>query len=131
MKDVVAALIREKGKILITKRKTGDTFGGFWEFPGGKVESAEKPEGALRREIKEELDIYVEVGRPLYSVETDVRDIKLKICLYECKMSGGEPKAIECSEIAWVWPDQLRRYEFIPVDKKIVQWVEERYGEEY
>ena len=129
--DVVAAMIRQDGKFLIAKRKKGDSFGGFWEFPGGKVESGETKEKALQREIKEELDVDIETGKLLYSVKCETGGVSLNISLFECKIMRGEPQTIECSEISWAWPDQLKRFEFIPADKKIVQWIEERYGEEY
>jgi len=53
--DVVAGVIRDRGRILITKRKEGSYMAGRWEFPGGKVEKGEKPRDALVREIQEEL----------------------------------------------------------------------------
>ena len=60
--NVVCAIIVHEGKILGTQRGYGD-FAGGWEFPGGKIEPGELPEDAVRRELKEELDLEVEVGQ--------------------------------------------------------------------
>ena len=61
--EVVAGIIRREGRFLICKRPEGDVHPGLWEFPGGKIEIGESPEGALVREIREELDIDVTYGR--------------------------------------------------------------------
>jgi len=59
---VTASLIIEQGKVLVTQRKKNSSHGLLWEFPGGKVKEGEDPREALRRELKEELDVEVEVG---------------------------------------------------------------------
>ncbi len=59
---VVAAVIRKDDKIFATQRGYGE-FKDGWEFPGGKIEKGETPEQALAREIKEELDIEIKVGK--------------------------------------------------------------------
>ena len=68
--NVVAAVILRDGKVLATQRGYGE-WKDWWEFPGGKIESGEEREDALRREIKEELDAEIEVGRLLTTVEYD------------------------------------------------------------
>ena len=60
--EVVAAIIKQGSRIFATQRGYGD-FKGYWEFPGGKMETGETPQQALIREIKEELDIVIEVGQ--------------------------------------------------------------------
>ncbi|SVD35025.1 uncharacterized protein METZ01_LOCUS387879, partial [marine metagenome] len=65
---VTAAILEKNRKILIAKRKTGDElFAGLWEFPGGKVEKGETPKECMARELREELDIDVEVGELITS----------------------------------------------------------------
>ena len=56
MKTVTAAVIRNNGSVLLTRRKVGEKLAGMWEFPGGKIEPGESPEEYLKRELKEELD---------------------------------------------------------------------------
>ncbi|MBI2131755.1 MAG: NUDIX domain-containing protein, partial [Candidatus Tectomicrobia bacterium] len=55
--EVVAAVVRRGGEILICQRPDGAHLGGLWEFPGGKIESGESPEEALARELREELEV--------------------------------------------------------------------------
>ena len=62
---VVAAVIRADAKFLCARRKPEKALGGFWEFPGGKVEPGELPNRALERELVEELNLVVAVGEKL------------------------------------------------------------------
>ena len=57
MKQVTAAIIIRDGKVLLTRRKQGESLAGFWEFPGGKIEKGETPQECLERELKEELGL--------------------------------------------------------------------------
>ncbi len=59
---VTAAILRDAGKVLITRRPEGRPYAGMWEFPGGKMDGGETPQDCLRREIVEELDLRIEVG---------------------------------------------------------------------
>lgn len=125
----MAALIYQNWRFLIAKRKMGDTFGGFWEFPGGTVDPGESREAALKREIREELDLDIDVGREIYSLKAETPNSRLTIYLFECKILRGSPRAIECSEVSWERLKDLRNINFIPGDKKIVEWLEDKYGE--
>ena len=85
---VVAAVIRSGDKIFATARGYGD-YKGWWEFPGGKIESGETPQQALIREIKEELDTYIEVGSLIGSVEYDYPTFHLSMDCFWCKVISG------------------------------------------
>lgn len=99
MKTVVAALIEKDGKYLLAKRRPDGPLGGLWEFPGGKVEAGESETEALQREIIEEFNIMVEVGKFLGSAQID-DETTLK--LYACRHNLGGYHAKEHSEIVWL-----------------------------
>jgi mutator protein MutT len=139
--EVGAALIYENGLYLISRRKEEDSFGGFWELPGGKKEVGETLEQCVIRELKEELDIEVYI-RKFFKIVTyhyPVRSVRLNIFL--CGVKSGEPKAIECSEFAWVKPQDLKTYQFPEADQTLIEevaaknWDEEekntKYSHEY
>ena len=86
--EVVAAIIVHDGKILATQRGYGDYAGG-WEFPGGKREPGEQPEEALRREIREELDAEIEVGRHLVTVSYEYPEFFLHMQCFVCALAGS------------------------------------------
>ena len=94
---VVAAVILDGAKIFATARGYGP-FKGLWEFPGGKQEAGETPQQALLREIKEELDIDIEVGELLATVEYDYPDFHLSMACFWCKIAGGELRLKEAHE---------------------------------
>ena len=87
--EVVAALIVEKDKVLATQRGYGE-FKDGWEFPGGKVELGETPERALQREIKEELDVEIEIVTYIDTVEYDYPQFHLIMHCYECRILNGQ-----------------------------------------
>jgi len=129
VKDVVAALVYQNWRFLIAKRRAGDTFGGFWEFPGGTVDAGESKEEALKREIKEELDVDIDVGREVYRLSAETPHSMITIYLFECKILRGSPRAIDCAQVSWERLSDLKNVNFIPGDKKIVEWLEDKYGE--
>ncbi len=123
-KDVVGALIEKEGKYLVAQRKYDDTFGGLWEFPGGCIEEGETKEAALRREIKEELDLEIKVG-PLFLMLTDeIPTLKINVYLFESRIIKGEPKTLDCQNVRWVSLDELKTLDFAPADKKALVWLE-------
>ncbi|MEM7232540.1 MAG: (deoxy)nucleoside triphosphate pyrophosphohydrolase [Planctomycetota bacterium] len=87
---VVAGAIRS-GRGFLLGRRPEDS-GGYWEFPGGKIEGDELPEGALAREIREELDIDVQVGRWIASVDITVDGREISLSLYHCRHTSGLPR---------------------------------------
>lgn len=121
MKIVAASLIRKDNKFLIAKRKDDAALGGLWEFPGGKVEDGETEQEALEREIVEELNTLITVGKLLASTQIN-DDTVLK--LYACKHKLGAYQLREHSELAWV--DSLRQlygYELAPADVELLEQI--------
>jgi len=118
---VVVAVIWRNGRILIDKRKPEGLLGGLWEFPGGKVHPGESLEAALRREIREELDIEIEPGRRIATVDHAYTHFRVRIHAFECSYVAGEPRPIACDALKWVRPADLNRYAFPAANKKIIQ----------
>jgi A/G-specific adenine glycosylase len=123
---VVAGVIYRSGGILIDKRKPDGLLGGLWEFPGGKVKPGESLEAALRREIKEELDIEVEVGREIAVVDHTYTHFHVEIHAFECKYIKGEPRPIACAAFKWVRPSGLSRHAFPAANRKIIEILRSR-----
>lgn len=118
---VTAAAIVRDGKVLIAQREAGSHMEFRWEFPGGKLESDETPEECIIREIKEELDIDIEV-LDIYKVvkfKYDEKDVLL-LC-YLCRILKGEGRTLECNDFRWVSREELPSYDFVPADKPIVE----------
>lgn len=127
IKDVCGALIEEDGKFLVARRRLDDSFGGLWEFPGGALEEGETKEEGLKREIKEELGIDIEVGRLVLVFEDEIPGLKIKIYLYKCKIKNGKPHPIDCEDVRWVSLAQLSRLKLASADKKIYRWIKRYY----
>jgi 8-oxo-dGTP diphosphatase len=119
--EVVAAIVRRNGKILITRRLDHVHLGGLWEFPGGKVEGEESLEGALLREILEELGIGIAVGPEIFTIEHDYPSKSVRLHFFDCTVIQGEPQALDVSDLRWVTPSQLADFEFPPADAKLIQ----------
>lgn len=118
--DVAAGLVFRGGKLLITQRRPDDYLGGLWEFPGGKLESGESFEDCLRRELREELGIEVEIGELLDSVMHAYPEKMVRLRFYRCELLREEPRALGCHAIAWVSADELARFQFPAADEKLL-----------
>ncbi len=114
--EVAAGIIVAGDRVLIARRQARDHQGGRWEFPGGKRHAGETVEECLRREMREEIGLEVEVG-PLWRALTHVYpDRRVSIYFHLCARRAGEPTAIECDEIRWVEPAELTRLPFVEGD---------------
>lgn len=119
MIQVVAAIIQKDNKILATQRGYGE-FEGGWEFPGGKVEPGERPEDALKREIREELAIEIEVGELLDTIEYDYSSFHLSMKCFMCKIKEGELVLKEHKAVQWLSGDMLTNVEWLPADQLLI-----------
>lgn len=120
MTEVVAALMRKGGRVLICRRPEGKDQAGKWEFPGGKLEPGETGAQALARECLEELDIQLDVGDAL----ADVTYGGIHLSLYECAIRRGTPRALEHSDIRWADISELGAYELCPADALLLEHLE-------
>lgn len=106
---VVAAVIvnPQQQQIFISRRADHLHQGGFWEFPGGKVEAGEMPESALARELFEELDIRVEIAEPYMQVEHDYPDKQVFLDIWQVNSFTGTARGKEGQECRWVSLQEL------------------------
>ena len=118
--EVVASIIHQDGKILATQRGYGD-FKGLWEFPGGKMEPRETPEEALRREIREELNIDISVEKHICTVEHDYPNFHLTMHCYWCSIVQGEPVLNEHQSARWLEKTEWESVEWLPADIVVVK----------
>lgn len=124
--NVVAAAIEKDGLIFCAQRPEGKSLGGFWEFPGGKLENGETPEEALIREIKEEFDSEIEVISFLNeaSYEYDFGIVTMKT--YLSKLISGELKLLEHQDSKWLPIEELSELEWAPVDIPAVECLQKK-----
>lgn len=117
---VVAAVIRDgEDRVLLARRPLHKRHGGLWEFPGGKVEAGETPEAALAREMAGELGVEVEVGPERARVTHAYPDATILLTAHECRILAGEPKPVECLQLAWVQPADFGAYPMPDADLPI------------
>ena len=118
--EVVAAIIHDtEGRIFATQRGYGD-WKDYWEFPGGKMESGESPEEALKREIREELETRIVVERFVQTVEYDYPKFHLTMHCYWCHIESGSLTLKEHEAAKWLSKDQLDSVNWLPADKEIL-----------
>lgn len=116
------ALVDADGRVLISKRPAGKDMAGLWEFPGGKVKAAERPEDALIRELREELGIDVSETclAPLTFASHAYERFHLLMPLYVCRKWNGWVTPREGQELAWVRPVRLRDFPMPPADGPLI-----------
>jgi 8-oxo-dGTP diphosphatase len=116
------ALVDADGRVLLAQRPQGKPMAGLWEFPGGKIETGERPEQTLIRELKEELgiDVREDCLAPLTFASHAYPDFHLLMPLYVCRRWEGTVTAREAQQLAWVKPNRLRDYDMPPADVPLV-----------
>jgi len=119
-KNVVAAIIQQKGRYLMGKRPAEGMLGGLWEFPGGKVEQGETNEEALKRELMEECGVEIEVGEHLISVEHAYSHFSISLHVYHCRILSGEPHALQHTELKYLTKKQISEYPIPAADLKFL-----------
>lgn len=118
---VAAAVIRCGDRVMLCQRRPGVHNALKWEFPGGKLEPGESPEAALARELREELDIDVEVGRVRDAVVHRYPDREVLVLFYDCRITGGVPRTLDCNAVTWATPAEARGYDFAGADRAFVE----------
>lgn len=121
--NVVAAVIIKDGKVFATQRGYGE-FKDGWEFPGGKIEPGETPQQALVREIREELQTEIFVGRLLDTIEYDYPAFHLSMRCYVCTIVSGDLHLLEHEAARWLSASELRSVAWLPADITIIPQIE-------
>ncbi len=120
---VVAAVILQDEQVLATQRGYGK-YKDWWEFPGGKVEEGETPEMAIVREIREELDVHIEVESFLTTVEYDYPEFHLSMDCYWCRLQEGQIRLLEHEAARWLPVHDLRQVHWLPADVLVIEEIE-------
>ena len=118
--EVVAAVIYDgDGRVFATQRGYGE-WKGWWEFPGGKIEKGETREEALEREIWEELETRIVIGRQLQTVEWDYPAFHLTMHCFLCRINSGMLTLKEHEAARWLTIEQINSVDWLPADKVVV-----------
>ena len=126
--SVVAAIIFRTSpngirSVFATQRGYGD-WKGWWEFPGGKIESGETPQAALEREIQEELATQISVGDFIDTIEYDYPEFHLSMQCFACNVVSGKLELLEHENAAWLTSENLRSVKWLPADLIILDKVD-------
>ena len=117
---VTAALIKDEHKILIAQRGRTKRFGRQWEFPGGKAKSGETPEACLRREIREELNLEIQVEEHFCTVHHRYPDFHIELMAFWCSIVGGSLQLEEHEQVRWVTVPEMEQYNFVEADLNVI-----------
>ena len=120
---VTAAVIPDESgeRFLLTKRPAKGLLGGLWEFPGGKQEAGESLEDCIRREIREELNIAINVGEPFGVYKHAYTHFKVTLHAFLCRMTEGEPKPLAADELGRFTREELKDLPMGKIDRQIAQ----------
>lgn len=126
--QVVAGVIKDRNEnsesiIFATQRGYGE-FKGWWEFPGGKIEEGETKEEALKREIKEELDIEIRVGELIDTIEYDYPNFHLSMDCFWVEVVSGDFVLKEHLSAKWLTKEEIKQVKWLPADITLVEKIE-------
>lgn len=119
---IVAAVVKQGGKYLCMQRCRSiyDYISERWEFPGGKVEAGENDYDALIREIKEEMDWDIFVGRKLSTIEHEYPDFIITLTAYLCKGGDKEFKLLEHLDYKWLTAEEMQNLDWTEADRELI-----------
>lgn len=113
-------LIDTSGRVLLAERPAGKHLAGFWEFPGGKLESGEQPVAALARELHEELGIELRSATPLIRIPWTYGDLALVLDAWVIDTWLGTPQSLEGQALQWCDPATIDPLRMTPADRPIL-----------
>lgn len=119
--QVTAGLIRRDGRLLIAQRPPGGMLAGLWEFPGGKQEEGESLPDCLRREIREELEIDIDVEECVASVDHEYSHLSITLHAFLARYTGGRARAVGCAAFEWIDVERLGEYALPRADHRVLE----------
>lgn len=117
---MAAAVVERDGAFLLTRRLAGTHLAGSWEFPGGKLHAGETLEECLVREIREELDVDVEIGLEILATVHHYPDRSIELRFFRCALKS-DPKPTMSQEMKWVALPDLPLVQLPPADDELVR----------
>ncbi len=114
---VVAAVIAQDGRYLVTQRRPTAVLPLLWEFPGGRVDGGETDIDALKREVKFRVGVEVVPGPQISSVAHEYEHYTVELHLYDCRISSGDPRAVNVHQFRWVESAEFENLPFTPADE--------------
>jgi len=115
---LVAAVIEQEGRYLITQRRPTAVLPGLWEFPGGKVEPGETDESALKRELRERVGVEVEVKLRMAQRAHRYDGYSVDLTLYQaCILPGQELRPLRVADFRWATSGEFEKYPFPAADQ--------------
>lgn len=123
VKTVTAAVLRQGETVLLTRRKPDQKQGGYWEFPGGKVEEGETLQACLEREIFEELGVRIQAGAVLAVTVHRYEHGTIRLVALSAVIVSGSLHPTVHDQLEWVAVDRLLSYRLAPADIPIAQFL--------
>ncbi|MDF1515907.1 MAG: A/G-specific adenine glycosylase [Anaerolineae bacterium] len=126
--DVVAAVtVRQDNRILVARRRPEAMLGGLWEFPGGKREAGENLQDALRRELREEMDIEIEVGESVIKIDHAYTHFRITLYAFYSRLQSGIPRCVECADFRWATLEEIAALPMAVTDRKIADTIADKW----
>lgn len=122
------AIIRRQRKFLISQRKENDTFGSYWEFPGGKKNDGETFEQCVIRETLEELGICVAIEKKFMELRKTYHNKTIWLNFYLCEYISGDPRPLDCQKVLWTDVADLKNYVFPPANEYVINRLLKIFG---
>ena len=123
------ALIRRDRQFLISQRNQRDTFGSYWEFPGGKKNEGESFEDCVVRETMEELGVRVAVEKKFMEIKKKYDQKTIWLNFYLCSYLSGDPQPLDCQKVLWADVKDLKNYRFPPANEVVIDNLLRDFGQ--
>ena len=121
--QIAVGVIYRNGLVLITRRNLDGLLGGLWEFPGGKVRNGENPEKACKREIKEELNLNVDIDKYITRVKHAYTHFKIVMDVFRCNYRSGRVKLKGPVDYRWIKLGEIDQYPFPKANHKFIPYL--------